>query len=78
MKPRNTLILKSVSLTSGNGVVKFLTNNEGGGDLIAVVSDSCDPMDSSLPGSSAHGISQAGILQWVAISYSKGSSPPRG
>ena len=34
----------------------------------------CDPMDCSLPGSSVHGISQAQILQWVAISFSKGSS----
>ena len=34
----------------------------------------CDPMDCSLPGSSVHGISQARILWWVAISYSSGSS----
>ena len=27
----------------------------------------CDPMDCSLPGSSVHGIFQAGILEWVAI-----------
>ena len=33
-----------------------------------------DPMDSSPPGSSAHGILQARILKWVAISFSKGSS----
>ena len=31
----------------------------------------------SLPGSSVHGISQAKILNWIAISSSKGSSPPR-
>ena len=37
----------------------------------------CDPMDSSMPGSSVHGISQARILEWVAISFSKGSSQPR-
>ena len=30
----------------------------------------CDPMDCSLPGSSAHGIFQARILEWMAISYS--------
>ena len=35
------------------------------------VSDSCDPMDGSLPGSSVHGILQAGILEWVAISFSR-------
>ena len=32
----------------------------------------CDPMDCSLPGSSVHGISQARILEWVAISFSRG------
>ena len=37
----------------------------------------CDPMDCSPPGSSAHGISQARILEQVAISFSKGSSQPR-
>ena len=35
-----------------------------------VVSDSCNPMDRSLPGSSAHGILQARILESVAISFS--------
>ena len=33
----------------------------------------CDPMDSSLPGSSVHGIFQARILEWVAMSSSRGS-----
>ena len=37
----------------------------------------CDPMDCSLPGSSVHGISQARILEWVAISFSRGSSQLR-
>ena len=35
----------------------------------------CDPMDYSLPDSSARGILQARILQWVAIPFSKGSYP---
>ena len=34
----------------------------------------CDPMDCSLPGSSVHGIFQARILEWVAISFSRRSS----
>ena len=34
-------------------------------------------MDCSLPGPSVHGISQARILQWDAISFSRGSSRPR-
>ena len=37
----------------------------------------CDPMDCSPPGSSLHGILQARILEWVAISFSRGSSQPR-
>ena len=37
----------------------------------------CNPMDCSLPGSSIHGIFQARILEWVAISFSRGSSWPR-
>ena len=37
----------------------------------------CDPMDCSPPGSSVHGISQARILEWVAISFSKRSFQPR-
>ena len=37
----------------------------------------CDPMGCSPPGSSVHGISQARILEWVAVSFSRGSSRPR-
>ena len=37
----------------------------------------CNPVDVSLPGSSIHGILQASILEWVAISFSRGSAQPR-
>ena len=37
----------------------------------------CDPVDCSPPGSSVHGILQARILEWVTISFSRGSSRPR-
>ena len=37
----------------------------------------CDPVDCSPPGFSVHGIPQARILEWVATSFSRGSSPPR-
>ena len=37
----------------------------------------CDPTDCSLPGSSVHEILQARILEWVAISFSRGSSQHR-
>ena len=37
----------------------------------------CNPMDCSLPGSSVLGIFQATVLEWIAISFSRGSSQPR-
>ena len=37
----------------------------------------CDPMDCSLSGSSIHGIFQARVLEWIAISFSRESSQPR-
>ena len=50
----------------------------GGGRFSrSVASDSCDPVDRSPPGSSAQGISQARVLEWAAISFSRGSSRPR-
>ena len=45
------------------------------------VTQSCptlfDPMDCSLPGSALHGIFQTRVLEWFAISFSRGSSWPR-
>ena len=38
------------------------------------MSCSSDPMDCSPPGTSVHGVFQARILEWVAISFSRGSS----
>ena len=45
--------------------------------MFIVAATLCDPMNCSLPGSSVHGISQARILECVAISFSKGSFWPR-
>ena len=45
--------------------------------VASVMSDSCHPVDCRLPGSSIHGILQARILEWVAMSSSRGSSWPR-
>ena len=41
-----------------------------------LVTQSCNPMDCSLPGSSIHGILQAKIQEWIAIPFSRGSSRP--
>ena len=54
-------------------IVCFYSDSE----IVLVIQSSpilCVPMDSSLPGSSAHGILQVRILEWVAMSCSRGSS----
>ena len=42
--------------------------------LLSCAQHFCDPMACSVPGPSIHGVFQARILEWVAISFSKGSS----
>ena len=54
------------------------SQKHGGGGLVTQLCPTlCDPMDRNLQGSSIHGISQARTLEWVAISFSRGSSQPR-
>ena len=64
--------LKSISLNQINVIRSFLVDAH---------TQSCptlwDPLDYSLPGSSVHGILQVRILEWIAISSSRGSSWPR-
>ena len=59
----------------------FLIRTPGLLDCVCSVIQSCltlcDPMNCSPPGSSVHGIFQAKILEWVAISFSRGPSRPR-
>ena len=54
----------------------------GEGSKVSKVTQSCPtlcgPMDCSLPGSSVHGIFQARVLEWVAISFSRGIFSTRG
>ena len=64
------------NLLSHNHLGKFSLHPGGGGDPM-VMSDCCDPMACSLPGSFVHGISQARTLEWVAIPFSRASSQPR-
>ena len=48
---------------------------------VSEVTQSCptlrDPIDCSLSGSSVHGVFQARVLEWIAISFFRGSSRPR-
>ena len=46
-------------------------------EVIQLCPTLCDTMNSSLPGSAILGIFQARILEWAAISFSRGSSQPR-
>ena len=57
-----------VSVTSKNFVLRLVTQ---------LHPTLCNPMDCSPPGSSVHRISQARILEWLAISFSRGSSQPK-
>ena len=62
---------------------RFFTTEAAGKPLLlcmwsrSVCPTLCSPIDCSLPGSSVHGIFQARVLEWVAISFSRGSSQPR-
>ena len=53
---------------------KYLLETESESEAAQSCPTLCDPMDCSLP---VHGIFQARILEWVAISISRGSSQPK-
>ena len=67
----HSLILKTIHTFSPN---KYMKSESVSSQSCPTL---CDPMDYILPGSSVHGILQARILEWVAISFSRGSSWPR-
>ena len=58
-------------------VVELITQSESESEVAQSCQTLCDPMDCSLPGSSVNGILQARVLEWIAISFSRGSSWPR-
>ena len=55
----------------------YLVQKERKAKLLSCV-QLCNPTDWSLPGSSVHGIFQLRVLEWVAITFSRGSSPTQG
>ena len=62
---------------SGHPIFEFQLNNRSCFIMrVCAQSDPtfCNPTDCSPPGFSVHGISQASILEWIAISSSRGSS----
>ena len=58
-------------------ILQLLCGGGGGCSDRSVCPTLCDPVDCSPTGSSIHRISQARILQWVAMPSSRGSSRPR-
>ena len=56
---------------------KSLKSLESESEVAQLCLTLCDYIDCSLPGSSVHGIFQAIVLEWIAISFSGGSSRPR-
>ena len=56
--------------------IKAMTNLKEG-EVSQLCLTLCNTVDCSLPCSSVHGIFQARILEWLAISFSSGSSQPR-
>ena len=70
----STIALKTqiIKDESNERCVRFYT-----GSLVAKLCLNCSSVDCSPPVSSVHGILQARILEWVAISFSRGSSLTR-
>ena len=77
--------LKCFNIFLGGDELSLSCSNRGletkaSGTLLVLVAQCptlCDPMDYSPPGSSVHGILQARMLEWVAISFSRACSRPK-
>ena len=67
---------KIVKCTNTEHILHIITG-ESESEVAQSCPTLCDPMPCRLPGSSLHGILQARVLEWVAISFSRGSSQPR-
>ena len=74
-----THVLTKQEILLGKGTRKPLCilEGEGEGEVAQSCPTLCDPVDCNLLGFSVHGILQARILEWIAISFSRGSSRPR-
>ena len=82
-KPFNITVIQAYAPTSNTeeAEVEWFYEDlqdllESGSEITQLCPTLCDPMECSLPGSSVHGIFQARILEWVAISFSRASFRP--
>ena len=69
----SSLVVESAAPEVGAG----FSGGVGGGLAAQSCTTLAIPWTIALPGSSVHGISQVRILEWIAISFSRGSSRPR-
>ena len=65
-----------ITLLPSNSDLDSWVRSQRGWFSHSVVSDSCDPMNYNLPGSSDHEILQVRVLEWVAISFSRAFPDP--
>ena len=62
------------SLSLASILAEPCVRHQEGGEVAQSCPTLCDPVDCNLLGFSVHGILQARILEWIAISFSRGSS----
>ena len=76
ISPMYKITRKTIALTICTFVSKVMSQlfNIQSNEVAQSCLTLCHPMDCSLPGSSVHGIFQAIVLEWIAISFSRGSS----
>ena len=70
------IVLNEIGMMRNIFFSKSLLFTENESEIAQSCPTLCDPMN-SLPGSSVHGIFQAIVLKWIAISFCRGSSQPR-
>ena len=75
LKSRDTTLLTKVCLVKAMVFPVVMYGCES--EVVQSCPTLCDPMHCSLPGSSIHGIFQARVLEWIAISFCRESSQPR-
>ena len=72
--PHLIFICVSLWFHQGGRSIQMTKDPAAAAESLQLCPTLCDPMDNSPPDSSVHGILQARILEWVAISSSRGSS----
>ena len=76
-EPKGSMLLHSSETVAPGSRGPVMNNWSSCCSVVKSCLTLCHLMDCSPPGSSDHGISQVRMLEWVAISFSRGSSRPR-